>query len=212
MANIKFNRLRKRQRKNNVISSVLSHAGYSPGRHLPLTLYLAATCLNSPRRSSKQPRTAARLEWDGRQLGHTVLLSLYTCFTSTIGAICARLVSFVDSAQLCSFILITGPSCYRTEQGYLVFNWTQLASCIIVRSYLLAQTSTECKLRDQSIRQHFPTNLKERICLFCPSQDSFPNCVIKPNNTSCCCSLNEDSPCFQLIQGWAHIRAGRLEA
>lgn len=65
-------------------------------------------------------------------------------------------------------------------------------SCITVCSYLLAQTSTEWKLKDQSIRQLFPTNLGEIVYLFCPSQQSFPNCVIKPNNTSLCCPPNKD--------------------
>lgn len=186
---------------------MLSHAGYSPGRHLPLTLYLATSWLNLHSAGSKKkvqdsvlqlnpPGLVARPKWGGRQLGHSVVISLYTWFILPVWAICACLASsqtfvacslynpaFAKYAALFWIIII--------DAGHLGLNWILAClSYVTACSYVLAQS--EWKRKDQSIRRQFPTILRERICLFCPSQRSFPNSVIKPNNISLCCPPSKD--------------------
>lgn len=100
-----------------------------------------------------------------------------------------RLLSVQSSrCYVCSTVLNHSPCRCRSFRIELNLGMSVLHNGVSL--CVLAQT--EWKRKDQSIRRQFPTILRQRTCLFCPSQHSFPRSVIKPNNTSLCCPPSKD--------------------
>lgn len=117
------------------------------------------------------------------------IASLSHLFMSGFLSDLCRLLS-VQSSRCYVHNTVLNHSHYRRRSFRIELNLSTSYLHNVVSLYVLAQT--EWKLKDQSIRRQFPTILRERICLFCPSQHSFPHSVIKPNNTSLCCLPSKD--------------------